>query len=463
MSLTIAIIGRPNVGKSTLFNRLVGKRLALVDDTPGVTRDRRQGLARLGGLEFAVIDTAGLDEAEAASLAGRMRQQTEAAIADADIVLFLIDARLGVTPLDMHFADLLRRTRKPILLVANKAEGKSGEAGYYEAFSLGFGEPVAISAEHGEGLADLLRGIEAVRAAAIAAGPGEAGEHVLPAEAAGEAPPRPVTIAIVGRPNVGKSTLVNRLIGTDRLLTGPEAGITRDAITIEWQWRDRPVRLVDTAGLRRKSRVREKLERLSVADTLRAIRFAEIVVLTLDATVALEKQDLHIADLVAGEGRAMVLAFDKWDLVEDRAATLRELRREAERLLPQWRGLPMVPVSGLSGEGMDELMAAIFAAHETWNRRIPTSPLNRWLADVLAHHPPPAIAGRRLRLRYITQVKSRPPTFIVFCSRPEAVPAAYRRYLVNGLRMTFDLPGVPIRLALRRGENPYERKSGKRR
>ncbi len=456
MSFTAAIVGRPNVGKSTLFNRLVGKRLALVDDTPGVTRDRREGLARLGPLDFTVIDTAGLEDADAASLAGRMRAQTEAAIAEADIVLFMIDARAGITPLDSHFADLLRRTEKPVVLVANKAEGRPGEAGYYEAYGLGFGEPVPISAEHGEGLIDLILALEAAReAAGLAAPEPETGE-------AGEAG-RPVSIAIVGRPNAGKSTLVNRLIGEDRMLTGPEAGITRDAITVDWQWRDRPVRLVDTAGLRKKARVQEKLEKLSVADALRAIRFAEVVVLTLDATIALEKQDLQIADLVESEGRAMVIALDKWDLIEKPAETLRELTMETGRLLPQWRGVPLVPVSGLTGMGIDALMQAVFAAHDLWNRRIPTAELNRWLSAMVEQHPPPAVSGRRLKLRYMTQVKARPPTFVAFCSRPEALPAAYRRYLVNGLRERFTLPGVPLRLMLRKGENPYAKKRRGRR
>ncbi|MEZ5839328.1 MAG: ribosome biogenesis GTPase Der [Hyphomicrobiales bacterium] len=449
MSFTVAIVGRPNVGKSTLFNRLVGKRLALVDDTPGVTRDRREGEARLGPLSFRIVDTAGLEEADEESLTGRMRGQTEAAIADADLTLFLIDARAGVTPVDAHFGEFLRRADKRVLLVANKAEGRPGEAGYYDAFSLGFGEPVAISAEHGEGLADLAIAIEQ---AMIEAGFDEDEE----AEAAdGD---RPVSIAIVGRPNAGKSTLVNRLIGEERLLTGPEAGITRDSITVDWSWRGKRVRLVDTAGMRKKARVQEKLEKLSVADALRSIRFAEVVILTLDASIPFEKQDLQIADLVEKEGRAIVVALDKWDLIEDRGETLKVLREEAERLLPQLRGLAIVPVSGLTGEGLDKLMAAVFSTHEVWNRRIPTAKLNRWLESVIEHHPPPAVSGRRLKLRYMTQAKSRPPTFVVFCSRPDALPDAYRRYIVNGLRETFKLPGVPLRLMLRGGENPYVKK-----
>ncbi|HOV03884.1 MAG TPA: ribosome biogenesis GTPase Der [Kaistiaceae bacterium] len=452
MSYTVAIVGRPNVGKSTLFNRLVGKRLALVDDTPGVTRDRREGEARLGPLTFRIIDTAGLEEAEAESLTGRMRAQTEAAIADADLTLFLIDARAGVTPVDAHFADLIRRSDKRVLLVANKAEGRPGEAGYYDAFSLGFGEPIPISAEHGEGLADLAIAIEQDM---LEAGIADDDEDEA------EDRDRPVSIAIVGRPNAGKSTLVNRLIGEERLLTGPEAGITRDSITIEWEWRGRRVRLVDTAGMRKKARVQEKLEKLSVADALRAIRFAEVVVLTLDASIPFEKQDLQIADLVEKEGRAIVVALDKWDVIEDRGETLKTLREEAERLLPQLRGLTIVPVSGLTGEGLDKLMAAIFSTHDVWNRRIPTAKLNRWLEGVIEHHPPPAVSGRRLKIRYMTQAKSRPPTFVVFCSRPDALPDAYRRYLVNGLRDTFKLPGVPLRLMLRGGENPYVKKDGR--
>ena len=447
----IAIVGRPNVGKSTLFNRLVGQRLALVDDTPGVTRDRREAEGRIGDLAFTVIDTAGLDEAAPGSLASRMRGQAEAAVRSADLSLFVIDARAGVTPLDSHFAALLRLFDRPVILVANKVEGRAAEPGLIEAYSLGFGEPVAISAEHGEGIGDLYDAVVAALPESLA---GEEDETAEDEDSA--ATGKPLRVAIVGRPNAGKSTLVNRLIGEERLLTGPEAGITRDAISVPWTWRGRDFLLFDTAGLRRKARVEGKLEKLAVGDTLRAIRFAEVVVLVLDAETPFEKQDLQIADLVEQEGRALVLALDKWDLVEDRQKRLAELREELVRLLPQLRGLRMVPLSGLTGEGLDRLMEAVLAVHAVWNHRLPTAMLNRWLAEIIERHPPPAVAGRRIRLRYLTQSKARPPSFVAFCSRPEALPDAWQRYLVNALRDDFDLPGVPIRLMLRKGENPYE-------
>lgn len=462
--LTVAIIGRPNVGKSTLFNRLVGKRLALVDDTPGVTRDRRSGDGRIGDISFNVIDTAGLEVANVDSLEGRMRAQTEAAILEADICLFLIDARTGVTPTDEHFADLLRISGKPIIPVANKAEGKQGEAGYYEAYSLGFGEPVPISAEHGEGMADLYQAIRIIAEGDTPQEHGFAVEAEAAPELAGdfdpdapaeEKPRGPLQLAVVGRPNVGKSTLINHLIGEDRLLTGPEAGITRDTISVDWMWRDNPVRLFDTAGMRRKAKVQEKLEKLSVSDSLRAIQFAQIVIVMVDATMPFEKQDLQIAALIAREGRGCVIALNKWDLIEDPDETLKELRLEATRLLPQMRGVPVVPISGLAGHGIDQLMKAVFEVYKTWNARISTARLNRWLDGILNHHPPPAVSGRRIKLRYMTQAKTRPPTFFVSCSRPDALPSAYERYLINALRDDFGLMGVPLRLMLRKGDNPY--------
>jgi GTP-binding protein len=446
MPLRVAIIGRPNVGKSTLFNRLIGRRLALVDDRPGVTRDRREGEARIGDLDFIAIDTAGLDDAAPETLAGRMRLQTEEAARNADVSLFVIDARAGVTPLDSHFAEILRAMGRPVVLVANKAEGRAGDAGLLEAYSLGLGDPVAVSAEHGDGMADLQEAI-------LAAAPEASGED---RQEDAEDSARPVLVAIVGRPNAGKSTLVNRLIGKERMLTGPEAGITRDAISVDWTWHERPFRLVDTAGMRKKARVEEKLEKLAVGDTLRAIRFAEVVVLVLDATMPFEKQDLQIAALIESEGRAIVLALDKWDLVDDRQRLFSTLRKDADRLLPQMRGVPLVPVSGLTGEGLDRLMEAVTRAHAVWNRRLPTAKLNRWLSAMIERHPPPAVSGRSIKLRYLTQSKARPPTFVAFCSRPEALPDAYQRYLVNALRDDFELPGVPLRLMLRKGENPYE-------
>ncbi|MBB4015861.1 GTP-binding protein [Chelatococcus caeni] len=448
MAGTVAIIGRPNVGKSTLFNRLVGKKLALVDDRPGVTRDRREGEARLGDLTFNIVDTAGLEEADEASLAGRMRAQTEAAIADADVILFVVDVRAGLTPTDRAFADVVRRSGKPVVLLANKAEGGKGIEGAYEAFGLGLGDPVPISAEHGEGLGELYDALEALL-------PREPEEDEDEAET--EAADRPVRVAIVGRPNAGKSTLVNRMLGEERLLTGPEAGITRDTISLDWDWRGRRVKLFDTAGMRKRARIDDKLEKLSVADGLRAVRFADVVVVLLDATIPFEKQDLTIVDLVEREGRALVIGLNKWDLVADRPGLLKELKEEASRLLAQVKGVPVVPLSGLAGEGVDALMKAVFAAHDVWNRRVSTSQLNRWLGDMLESHPPPAVAGRRIKIRYMTQVKARPPHFAIFGNQLQELPKSYTRYLVNGLREAFDLPGVPIRLSLRTGKNPYEK------
>jgi GTP-binding protein len=449
MSFTVAIVGRPNVGKSTLFNRLLGKRLALVDDLPGVTRDRREGRARLGDLEFKAIDTAGLEAADPESLTGRMQAQTEAAIAAADAVLFMIDARAGALPVERELANLVRRSGKPAILVANKSEGRAGAAGALEAYSLGLGDPIAISAEHGEGLADLY---DALRAA-------------LPAETAHPAPETdetegatPIRVAVIGRPNTGKSTLINRLLGQERLLTGPEAGITRDAIAVDIAWHGRHFRLHDTAGLRRRSRIEEKLEKLSVADALDAVRFAEVAIVLMDATAAFEEQDLRIADLAEREGRAIVIGMSKSDLIENRAGLGGRLRGEADHWLPQIKGVPVVAVSGATGQGLDRLMQAVVDAHAVWNKRAPTSALNRWLAQATAAHPPPAVSGRRLRLGYLTQPKSRPPTFVLFASRTDALPDDYRRYLVNGLREAFDLPGTPIRLTLREKRNPYARR-----
>jgi GTP-binding protein len=459
MSFTVAIVGRPNVGKSTLFNRLVGKRLALVDDVPGVTRDRREGRAQLGDLAFTAIDTAGLEEAAPESLISRMQEQTEAAISAADAVLFLIDARAGATPADRAFADLVRKSGKPSILVANKSEGSAGEAGVLEAYELGLGEPIAISAEHGEGLTDLYAGLRAALpdATALAAEVEQRGSGGDIEQKTAER--KPIRIAVVGRPNCGKSTLVNRLLGEERLLTGPEAGITRDAIAVDLIWHDQPFRVHDTAGLRRRARVEEKLEELSVADALNAVRFAEVVVLLMDAQAPFEEQDLRIADLIEREGRALVIGVNKWDCVEPRPGTIKQLREETDHRLPQVKGVPVVAVSGLTGAGLDRLMQAVVDAHAVWNRRVGTSALNRWIAEVVAAHPPPAVSGRRIRLDYITQPKSRPPSFVLFTSRADALPDAYRRYLVNSLRETFDLPGTPIRLALREKKNPYARRA----
>ncbi len=443
MSFAVAILGRPNVGKSTLFNRLVGSRAALVDNTPGLTRDRREGEANIADLDFRAIDTAGLEEAAPASLTARMQVQTERALADADVALLVIDAREGVTEADRHFADWLRRAGKPVVLVANKSEGRIAVAGIGEAYRLGLGDPVPVSAEHGEGLAELYE-----RLAPFS-------RQQAPSDETEAALSTPLHLAIVGRPNVGKSTLVNRLIGEERLVTGIEAGITRDAIAVDWSWRGRPIRLVDTAGMRRRSHIEGKIEQLAVRDALRTIRFAEVVIVVLDALQPLERQDLTIARLVAEEGRAVVLAATKWDAISDRAAALKAMRERLPAALPQLFGLSLVPVSGLTGYGLAAMMEAVGAAEAVWNRRVPTPDLNRWLAAVQERNPPPLVAGRRLRLRYITQANIRPPTFALFASKPSELPDSYRRYLVNSLREAFDLPGSPIRLMLRGGKNPF--------
>jgi GTP-binding protein len=448
MSYTIAILGRPNVGKSTLFNKLVGRRLALVDDAPGLTRDRRVSDFELGDLTVHLIDTAGLEEATEGSIEQRMREQTYAAMTEADLVLFMIDARAGVIPADETFASIVRQSGKPVLLVVNKAEGRAGDIGYYDSYALGFGDPIAISAEHSEGIGELLSQMsDALKGR----------EPLIPDFEEGEDDDadRPLRIAIVGRPNAGKSTLINALIGEDRMITGPEAGLTRDSISVELTYNGRPLRLFDTAGLRKKARIKERPEHLSVVDALRAIRFAEVVVLLLDVNNPLEKQDLTIADLVAREGRALIIAVNKWDLVADKNARINKLRKEVARLLPQVKGVPVVPVSALAARGLDKLMKAVFETYETWNKRLPTGKLNRFLDDALMRHTPPAVSGKRIRLRYMTQPNARPPTFIVFCSRPKDLPESYSRYLVNGLRESFDLKGVPIRLHMRKGKNPY--------
>jgi GTPase len=452
MHFTAAIIGRPNVGKSTLFNRLVGQRLALVDDLPGVTRDRREGEAHLSDLSFRVIDTAGLDDIQDDSLEARMRQQTERAVVDADVVLFVIDARAGITPLDKHFAAWLRRSKTPVVVVANKAEGRGGAGGIYEAFELGLGDPVAISAEHGEGLADLFAALMPFGEAPVQEVVNEFDEAEPTDE---DAASHKIQLAIVGRPNVGKSTLINRLLNEDRMLTGPEAGITRDAIGVDWEWRDHRFRIIDTAGMRKKPKVEGKLEKLSVGDTLRTIRFAEVVVLVLDGEQPLERQDLTIGRMVEDEGRALVIALSKWDLITDKQATLQRLADRLSISLPQVQGITCVPVSGKTGQGLDRLMEAVVATHAVWNKRIPTPQLNRWLTAVQEHNPPPLVDGKRLRLRYMTQANIRPPTFALFASKPGDLPDSYRRYLVNLMRGDFNLPGVPIRMMLRKGKNPY--------
>lgn len=445
MKFKVAIVGRPNVGKSTLFNRLVGKRLALVDDLPGVTRDRRDGEARIGDIRFIVIDTAGLEEAKGDKLEARMRAQTDLAIEEADLCLLMVDGRAGIVPLDQHFADVMRAQNKPVVLLVNKCEGKQGDDGFYDAFGLGLGEPIGISAEHGEGMSDIY---EAIR-------PFSDAFDELSEDDEEYDPEKPLRMAIVGRPNVGKSTLVNALLGEDRMLTGPEAGITRDAISVELEWQGKKIKLFDTAGMRKRAKVNEKLERLSVADSLRAIRFAEVVVLMVDATSPLEKQDIQIADLVVREGRGLIIGVNKWDLIEDRDALLRLMRERLEIALPQVKGLPLVMFSSLTGRGIDRIMPKVIEIHEKWNARVSTAALNKWLARATERHPPPAVSGRRISIRYMTQVKSRPPTFALFSSRADALPESYQRYLVNSIREQFDIPAVPIRLFTRQRKNPF--------
>ncbi|MEQ8934783.1 MAG: ribosome biogenesis GTPase Der, partial [Amphiplicatus sp.] len=436
----VAIVGRPNVGKSTLFNRLVGKRLALVDDTPGVTRDRREGEAHLGGLDFIVVDTPGLEVAPERALEGRMRRQTDVAVDEAAACIFLVDARAGITPRDEVFADILRSSGKPVILLANKAEGAAGEAGVLDAWSLGVGEPIAFSAEHGQGMSELYTALEAVLAVGVE-------EDALPdeldadEEEGWDSPLKPLRVAIIGRPNAGKSTLVNRILGEDRMLSGPEAGITRDSMSVEWTWngetREWPVKLFDTAGLRKKAKVQSKLEKLSVADALRAAKFAEVVVLLIDAEQPFEKQDLQIADLILREGRALVIGVNKWDLIEDKDAAARSLREQAGRLLPQAPGAPLVFFSALTGRSIDRLMPAVTKVYVDWNARVKTPDLNEWLRAALDRHPTPAVSGRRIKIKYIAQVKTRPPTFVAQCTNASELPASYKRYLINGIREAF--------------------------
>ncbi len=464
MSFTLAIVGRPNVGKSTLFNRLVGKRLALVDDQPGVTRDLREGEARLGDLRFTVIDTAGLEEATDESLQGRMRRLTERAVEMADACLFLVDARAGILPADEVFAEILRKKNAHVILGANKAEGKAADAGVIEAYSLGLGEPMRISAEHGEGMGELMSILRPISEEFEARAAEDAPETDISVDDSDPDAPRvptrakPLQVAVVGRPNAGKSTLINKLVGEDRLLTGPEAGITRDSISLRFDWGEVPTRIFDTAGMRKKAKVQEKLEKLSVSDGLRAVKFAEVVIVLLDAEIPFEQQDLRIADLAEREGRAVVVAVNKWDAETEKQDKLKQLKEAFNRLLPQLRGAPLVTISAKTGRGLDRLQEAVMKAHDVWNRRVSTAQLNRWLIEMLQQHPPPAPGGKRIKMRYMTQVKTRPPGFVVMCSHPEKLPASYTRYLVNGLREDFDMPGTPIRLTMRSqaDQNPYK-------
>lgn len=448
----VAIIGRPNVGKSTLFNRLVGKRLALVDDRPGVTRDRREGEANLLGLEFRIVDTAGFEEEEAQTLPGRMRAQTEAAAQSADVALFVVDARAGITPLDREIANWLRSLSTPIILLANKAEGRAGEPGILESYSLGLGDPIPFSAEHGEGMDDLFQSL-------LPHVEREVEDEPVIDEEDEEAQRRaPLKLAIVGRPNAGKSTLVNKMLGEDRMITGPEAGITRDSISIDWSWHDRPVRLIDTAGLRRKAKVDDKLEKLSAADTQRAIDFAEVVVLLLDATRGLEAQDLRIADQIFTEGRAMIIVLNKWDTVDQGSALYQGVRAALDEGFAQVKGVPLLTVSAFTGKGIDQMLEVAFEVREAWSKRVPTGQLNRWFEVAIDKNPPPAPGGKRIKLRYVTQIKTRPPSFVVFGNRVDDLPESYRRYLVNGIRKDLGFGAVPVRLTLRGGKNPYDKK-----
>jgi GTP-binding protein len=453
MNFTVAIVGRPNVGKSTLFNRLAGKRRAIVDDTPGVTRDRREGIAHLGDLTFTIIDTAGFEEAAPETLSGRMRAQTETALDMADAVMFMIDARAGLLPTDRAFAEVVRRTGKPTILIANKSEGRAGDAGGYEAFALGLGTPVLISAEHNEGLADLY---DALRAALPE-------QTAVAAEEDDSEKEHPIRVAVIGRPNVGKSTMINRLLGEERLLTGPEAGITRDTIAVPLMWNGNKFLIHDTAGMRRRARVDDKIEKMSVGDALESIRFADVVIVLMDNAQAFDEQDLRLVDFAEREGRAIVIGFNKWDLEEGGQGMITKLRDETDRMLPQVRGVPVIALSGLTGFGLDRLMDSVIEAHHVWNKRVTTNALNRWFEDAVNANPPPAVSGRRLKLNYMTQAKARPPSFVVFCTRADAVPDSYTRYLVNGLREAFDMPGTPIRLMLREKKNPFAHKATRQR
>lgn len=454
----VAIIGRPNVGKSTLFNRLTGSRAALVSDMPGLTRDRREGVADLGGPSIRIVDTAGLEEAAPGSIADRMRKQTERAIEDAALVLFVVDARAGVTPDDTAFARLVRTSGKPVILIANKAEGRQGNDGFYDAFSLGFGAPLAISAEHGEGIGDLVTEIAGALGLKLPRSKRKRDDDTDASEEKPPEPPKPIRVAIVGRPNAGKSTLVNAMLGEDRMITGPEPGLTRDSVASDIVYKGHAIRIFDTAGLRRKVRISELAEKLSASDAVRAIRFAEVVVLLIDAERPFEKQDLTIGDMVTQEGRALVIAVNKWDLVENKQKAMRELRETVATSLAQVPGVSLVTISARAETGIEQLMKEIIKTYETWNKRVPTAALNRWLEEALSRHAPPAAAGRRIKIRFVTQPSTRPPTFVAFCQRAEALPKSYMKYLTNSLREAFDLPGVPVRFNLRKGDNPFAKK-----